>query len=151
MKLELSCLFIIIEIISGGKMTKPTHQSTQHCQISRWQYNDLGMFSLKGMGKISLIEVKWMPKSMNIFCKKIWYLLLRVLSYLLITFSSKIRIPSIQLILWKSGCLKIMLMSCNGQVSPRTFIRLGTCGNFWKFESEKEHQQISIARMNGKK
>ena len=53
-------------------------------------------------------------------------------------------IPSIQLNLRRSGWLKIMLMFCNGQVSPWIRIHLGTCGDFWKFKSEKEHQRTSI-------
>ena len=32
----------------------------------------------------------------------------------------------------------------SGQVSPRIWIWLGTCGDFWKFKSEQEHQQTSI-------
>ena len=98
-----------------------------------------GCFSAKGMGKISVIDGKWIPKSINRSCKKSWHLLLRVLSYLRIKFSSRIMIPSIQLNLWRSGCLKIILMFCNGQVSPRIWIQLGTWGDFWKFKSEKEH------------
>ena len=95
-----------------------------------------------------------MLKSINRSCKKIWCLLLRVLSYLLIKFSSWIMIPRIQLNLQSSGCLKIILMFCNGQVSPWIWIQLRTCGNFWKFKSKKEHQQTSIiwrqyARKNG--
>ena len=79
--------------------------------------------------------VQWMPKSTNRASKKIWCLLLRVLSYLLITFSSRIMIPSIQLNLQKRGCLKIMF--CNNQVSPWIWIQLGTCNDFWKFKSKK--------------
>ena len=113
-------------------------------------------FSMKGVGKISVIDGKMNAPNINRYCKKIWCLLLRVLSYLLITFSSRIMVPSIQLNLPRSSCLKIMLMFCNGQVSPRIWIQLGTCGDFWKFKSEKEHQQTSIiwrqyARKNGTK
>ena len=70
-----------------------------------------GCFSAKGVGKIS---VKWMPKSINRSYKKILCLPLRILNYLLITFSSSMMTPSIQLNLRRSGCLKIMLMFCNG-------------------------------------
>ena len=66
-----------------------------------------------------------MPKSINRSSKKIGCFLLRVLSYFLITFSSRIMIPSIQLNLQRSGCLKIMLMFCNGQVNP--------IENLWRF------------------
>ena len=100
--------------------------------------------SAKGVGKISVITIKWMPKSINRSCKKIWCLRLRFLSYLLITFSSRIMIPSIQLNLRRIGCLKIILMLCNGQFSPRIWIQLRTCGDFWKFKSKKEHQQTLI-------
>ena len=88
--------------------------------------------------------VKWMPKSINKSCKKICSLLLRVLSYYLITISDRIMIPSIQLNLRRSGCLKIMLIFCNGQVSPRIWIQKATRGDFWKFKSEKVHKQKSI-------
>ena len=115
-----------------------------------------GCFSAKGVGKISIIDGKMNAKKINSSCKKIWYLLLRVLSYLLITFSSRIMISSIQLNLRRSGCRKIMFMFCNGQVSTRIWIQLGTCVNFWKFKFEKEHLQTSIiwrqyARKNGTK
>ena len=65
-------------------------------------------------------------------------------------------IPSIELNLQRSDCLKIMLMFCNSQVSSQISIQLGTCDDFRKFKSEKEHQQTSIiwrqyARKNGTK
>ena len=50
--------------------------------------------------------------------------------YLLITFSSRIMIPSIQLDLRRIGCLKIMLMFCNNQVSS---LNLNPIGNLWRF------------------
>ena len=103
----------------------------------------LGCFSANGGSKISVIDSK-MPKIINRSCEKISCLMLRVLSYLLITFSGRIMISRIHLNLWRSSCLKIMLMFCNGQVSPRISIQLGTCGDFWKFKSEKEYQQTSI-------
>ena len=78
-----------------------------------------------------------MLESINRPCKKFWYLLLRVLSYLLIRFSSRIMIPSTRLNLWRSGCLKIMLMFCNGQFSPRIWIQLRTCGDFLKIQIHK--------------
>ena len=102
-----------------------------------------GCFSAKGVGKISVIDGKMNAKSIDRSYKKIWCLLLRVLSYLLISFSSRIMIPSTQLNLQRSGCLKIMLIFCNSQVSPQIWIQLGTC-NFWKFKSKKEHQQTSM-------
>ena len=40
-----------------------------------------------------------------------------------------------------------MLMFCNGQVSPRIWIQLGTCRDFWKFKSEK----IAPANINNLK
>ena len=108
-----------------------TKEHSTNCQIWRWQNNDLGMFFIKSWGQNS----SNMPKSTNRSCKKIWSLLLRVLSYLLITFSSRIMIPSIQLNLWRSGCLKIMLMFCNGQFSPMIFIQF--------FENSKPKNNIS--------
>ena len=60
-----------------------------------------GCFTAKGEGKISLINDK-------INAQKYKQILLRILSYLLITFSNRIMIPSIQLNLRRNGCLKIM-------------------------------------------
>ena len=67
-----------------------------------------------------------MPKSVNRSWKRIWCLLFRVVSYLLITFSSRIMIPSIQLNLRRSGCLKIMLMFCQ-------YPDLNPIVNWWQF------------------
>ena len=49
-----------------------------------------GCFSVKGVGKISVIDGKMNAQSINRSCKKIWCLLLRILSYLLITVSPQI-------------------------------------------------------------
>ena len=52
MKLKLSFPFIIIEIMCGEKMEKPTHQITRY---QLWQYKDLRMFLANDLGKISMI------------------------------------------------------------------------------------------------
>ena len=131
---------IIIKIMWGGKMVKLTNQRTRvptvkfgSDRIMIW-----GCFPVKGVVKKSVIDCRIMPKSINRSCNKIWYLLLRVLSYLLIKFSSRIMIPSIQLNLQRSGYLKRILIFCKGQVSSQIWIQLATCGDFWKFKIRKK-------------
>ena len=115
-----------------------------------------GCFSAKGVGKISLRD-----GNMNAQKYK------QILQENLMTSVESFELPSDYIFQqdndhkhmlnqWRSGCLKITLMFCNGQVSLWIWIQLGTCGDFWKFKSEKEQQQISIiwrqyARKNGPK
>ena len=115
----------------------------------------MGYFSVKGEGKISVIDSKMNAENINILLENLKSSVVsleRSSDY----FSSWIIIPCVQLNQQRSGCLKIMLMFWNGQVSPQIWIQLGTCGNFWKFKSKKEQQHTSIiwiqyAKKNGTK
>ena len=75
-------------------------------------------FSAKGVCKIIVID-----GTVNALkYEEILQENLRVLNYLLITFSSRIIIQSIQLNLTRSSYLKIMLIFSNGQVRSRILI-----------------------------
>ena len=58
MKLKLSCLVIIIEIMCEGKMVKSTHQRTRYVKFGGDSIMIRGCFSAKGVGKISVIDGK---------------------------------------------------------------------------------------------
>ena len=72
-------------------------------------------FSAKGVGKISVTVGKMNAPT----CKQILQENLMSFVESLITFSTRIMIPSIELNLRTSGYLKIMLMFCNGQFNPQ--------------------------------
>ena len=115
-----------------------------------------GCFSAKGVGKISVIDGKMNAQKYKLILQE--NLLFSVVS---------LELPSDYIFLQdndpkhtakstRSGYLKIMLMFCNGQVSPWIWMQLGTCSDFGKFKSGKEHQQTSIiwrqyAQKNGTK
>ena len=156
MKLKLSCLVIIIEIMCGGKMAKPTHQRTlPTVKFSRGSIMIWGCFSVKGVGKISVIDGKInAPKYKQILQEN------------LMSSVESLELPS-DYIFQQDNDLKHTAKSTKKWLSennvnvlqwpsPRIWIQFGTCGNFWKFKSEKEHQQTSIiwrqyARKNGTK
>ena len=115
-----------------------------------------GYFSAKGVGKISVIDGK-----MNAQMYK------QILQENLMSSVESLELPSDYIFQQdndpkhtakstKKWLSENNLMFCNGQVSPWILIQLTIWGDFWKFQSEKEHPQTSIiwrkyARKNGTK
>ena len=127
MKRKLSCLVIIIEIMY--LLTK------EHGTI----YQIWGYFSAKDVDKILVIDSKMNAQKY-----------IQILQENLMSSVGSLELPSEYIFQQdkdpkytakstKKLLSEKMSMFCNGQISSQIWIQSGTCGDFWKSISEKEH------------